>query len=347
MALYRRKDCTTYWYDFMIAGVRYRGSTKQKTSTKAHRVEAMLMAKAEAGHFPSVSRRPMMLRELAESHFLPFISQNNRLSVKTKECYEYGWQLLKEQAIAGIRVDQIHTEDVEMIQIKGSPSTVNCGLRTLRRMLNLAVAWEWLQRVPRIHLLEENQRSLLIEAGTEAELQVLLRGAIVIGILLILDAGLRPNEVAELKVEQISFARGTIHVLRGKTSNAARYLPMSDRVREALMTQLGNRTEGWVFPSPRYPDRHITRNALTQAFARARSMGAFPKELKLYCARHTFATDIMAETGNVFLLQKLMGHNDVRTLGRYQHPSIAHIGAIVNKRNESRHGLRYGAVVGA
>ncbi len=52
-------------------------------------------------------------------------------------------------------------------------------------------------------------------------------------------------------------------------------------------------------------------------------------------------------TGNVFLLQKLMGHNDVRTLGRYQYPSIAHIGAIVNKRNELRHDLRYGAVVGA
>jgi hypothetical protein len=44
----------------------------------------------------------------------------------------------------------------------------------------------------------------------------------------------------------------------------------------------------------------------------------------------------MGMTGNVFLMQELMGHTDVKTLGRYQHPSIAAVASVVNQRNLER-----------
>ena len=36
-------------------------------------------------------------------------------------------------------------------------------------------------------------------------------------------------------------------------------------------------------------------------------------DLKLYCARHTFATDMLAEGMNLAEVKELMGHEDVKT----------------------------------
>jgi integrase len=203
-------------------------------------------------------------------------------------------------------------------------------------MLNLAEEWGLLHKAPKIHLHEELGRSATIEAGTEQRLSDSLGGSCAQAIQIIMDTGARPQEVCLLKVQNVNFERGYIFIESGKTRKARRYLPMSDRVTEVLKGQIGDRTEGWVFPSPRYPDKPIQRASLSQAFNIARNELGLSKDLKLYSARHSFATDIMERTGNVFLLQELMGHTDVKTLGRYQHPSIAAVSMVVNQRNLER-----------
>ena len=42
----------------------------------------------------------------------------------------------------------------------------------------------------------------------------------------------------------------------------------------------------------------------------------------LYCARHTFGTAAYGATGNLAMVMHLMGHTDVRTAIRYQHPVL-------------------------
>lgn len=60
--------------------------------------------------------------------------------------------------------------------------------------------------------------------------------------------------------------------------------------------------------------------------------------LVLYSARHTFATDALAATGNMFAVSKAMGHAGVESMKPYQHPqtqppfprpSIKEIGTIL------------------
>ena len=38
-----------------------------------------------------------------------------------------------------------------------------------------------------------------------------------------------------------------------------------------------------------------------------------PAALKLYCARHTFGTDMLAEGMDIVKVSKLMGHEDLKT----------------------------------
>jgi integrase len=54
----------------------------------------------------------------------------------------------------------------------------------------------------------------------------------------------------------------------------------------------------------------------------ARQAAGLPDSLVLYCARHTFGTATYEVTGNLAVIMKVMGHSDVRTAMRYQHPTL-------------------------
>ena len=41
-----------------------------------------------------------------------------------------------------------------------------------------------------------------------------------------------------------------------------------------------------------------------------------------YCSRHDYGTRVLQETGNLAVVMKTMGHKDVRTAMRYQHPEL-------------------------
>ncbi len=71
-----------------------------------------------------------------------------------------------------------------------------------------------------------------------------------------------------------------------------------------------------------------------------------PAGLVLYSAQHTFATDVLDKTGNLALVQKLLGHESIATTQRYVHSELKGVAALVNERNSKnvnenlRHSLR-------
>ena len=58
------------------------------------------------------------------------------------------------------------------------------------------------------------------------------------------------------------------------------------------------------------------------------------------CARHAFGTTVYEETGNLAVVMKVMGHADVRTSMRYQHPILDPVRKAIDQRN-SRHNPRH------
>jgi integrase len=55
-----------------------------------------------------------------------------------------------------------------------------------------------------------------------------------------------------------------------------------------------------------------------------------PRKLVLYCGRHDFGTVITARTGNLKAVMKVMGHKDIKTALRYQHPELDIVRAALN-----------------
>src|SRR5262249_12856066 len=77
---------------------------------------------------------------------------------------------------------------------------------------------------------------------------------------IILNQGMRPEEVLELQKADIELERGLIHVTKGKTRAARRTLTMTSQTREILERRLFLPTDSrWVFPSRRVPGAHVGR----------------------------------------------------------------------------------------
>src|SRR6266704_3887137 len=87
----------------------------------------------------------------------------SNLEPATKKYYQYGWRMLQKTQIIAMRLDQISTDAAEVLRFPGSGANGNVALRTLRRMLRKATEWNLLQSCPRIKLLKERGRDILID----------------------------------------------------------------------------------------------------------------------------------------------------------------------------------------
>ena len=218
---------------------------------------------------------------------------------------------------------------------KNSVITVNGDLRTLRRVLHLAVEWGRLDRVPTIHELPQSKGrdrvlSFAEEAKYLAKASENLRDATILAV----DTGMRPNsELFPLKwadvdlTERPESPHGVIHVRQGKTDSAQRSLPLTPRAAEVLQRR---KRAGEAKPSPFVfagagISGHITS---VQHPHKAAIEDAKLENFEFYCWRHTFGTRAAQSGMDRFTLARLMGHSSPTVAARYYvHVTETHVAA--------------------
>ena len=83
-----------------------------------------------------------------------------------------------------------------------------------------------------------------------------------------------------------------------------------------------------MFPSKRSASGHLT--TMARRFREARAKAGLPKSLVLYCGRHDVGTRVLKKTDNLKLLMQTMGHVDVKTAMKYQHPELDIVRSALN-----------------
>lgn len=210
---------------------------------------------------------------------------------------------------------------------------------TLRRMIGKAQEWKLVHIAPRLRLLAENGRDVVIDSETEAKLLSHLRQPALDVFVIVQDTGLRPDEVFRMRVEQVNWSTRAYFNASGKTKGARRLVPLSQRVQDILFARCGDRQEGWIFPSKRGKTGHLT--TVARKFREARNAAGLPKSVVLYAARHTYGTFVYQATKNLKVVMDSMGHSDVRTAMRYQHPELEQVRIAIDQRNAERHNSRH------
>jgi integrase len=226
--------------------------------------------------------------------------------------------MLADLAVVEMRLDCITTSVADTLKLHGTGSNQNCALRTLRRILSLAQEFGIIQ-APRIRLRKENRRTAVWNARMEEKLLKVAGQPLRDAFLLSHDSGMRPDEIIRLRWEDIFWDRNLIFVQEGKTRKATRCVPLSDRVRDLLRVRAQDAASEWVFPSSRSRTGNITHTAIEKPFRNAREKAGLPSELVLYSARHSFATDLLDQTGNIKLVSDVLGHEGVVTTQKYLH----------------------------
>lgn len=133
---------------------------------------------------------------------------------------------------------------------------------------------------------------------------------------LLYTSGIRISEALDLNIQDIY--EGTIHIKQGK-GNQPRQAYLSKQTEKLLQQYLeerGNPTSGPVF---------VTTHGQRLSYARARQLfmdgarniiNADGTQITIHQLRHTFCTERAGHIDS-FVLQRLAGHNDIRTTLRY------------------------------
>lgn len=152
-------------------------------------------------------------------------------------------------------------------------------------------------------------------------------------------AGLRVSEVCQLRLADLLSDRHQIRVVQGK-GKKDRYTLLSPRLLEELRAYWRlYRPKDWLFPSPLFPDRPVTREAVERAFTIAVARAGLPERGGPHSLRHSFATHLLEAGVDPLTLQRLLGHSRLATTTTYLHvrqERLAHVASALDLIDFSR-----------
>lgn len=334
MAIYKRGDI--YWYSFQSQGRRIQESSGFKNKKGANEAEAKKRTELRERR-AGLTARPLPPKlDGYVKEFLAWSKLQHRK--RTFELHEDNCNTLmrhwRGKWLDGITAGMV--EDFKLSRIREtrrnakdggtvSPATVNRALTTLKLMFNHAAKCGLAVQNPTIgvKLLDEGpgrMRVMTFEEGlayfgtARQPLRDIAR--------VILDTGLRPDEVYRMEVGNVNFDRSTIFNPHGKTKAARRTITMTEEVWKILKARVIAARGAYVFPSTKNPDRPIgsVRKAHDATVARAR----ITDEFRLYDLRHTYATRAAAAGVDLPTLAALLGHSKITMTMRYVHPAEEH-----------------------
>ena len=144
----------------------------------------------------------------------------------------------------------------------------------------------------------------------------LLKQCIVLS--LIYSAGLRGQEVINLKISDVDFERETIHIRQTKYKKD-RILPLSPTMAIGLIKYLkAENPHIWLFNGKQAHSQYSTRG-LSWVMRENLKKTSITKEVNLHSLRHSYATHLLEEGVNIVSLKELLGHSNITTTMIYLH----------------------------
>lgn len=135
---------------------------------------------------------------------------------------------------------------------------------------------------------------------------------------LIYSAGLRGQELINLKISDIDFERKTIHIRQSKYKKD-RIVPLSNVMAIGLRKYLAAENPHiWLF-NGKEPDGRYSVKGLSWVLRENIKKTSITKEVNLHSLRHSYATHLLEDGLNIVTVKELLGHADITTTMIYLH----------------------------
>lgn len=209
-----------------------------------------------------------------------------------------------------------------------SENSINKHLGTLRIMLNVAYDWGYLKAIPKVKAFRLEKRDPDWYTIEERELFLATceryRPEWYCFFLVAFHTGARMGELAGLKWGDIQFATKIIRIQRTRDregnekcpkSRKSRNVSMNSAVCEALMDH--RHLDGdYVFHNS--VGRKLDINGGYKVFKWLCRMAGL-RALRRHDIRHSFASAVVAKTGNILVVKDELGHSEITTTQIYAH----------------------------
>ena len=251
--------------------------------------------------------------------YLEQYAKTNKRSWKTDKSYiksmkeHFGDVLLAE-------ISSFQVEGYKAARLKENvkPSTANRCLAILRKMLNLAIEWGYLQehQKPRFKLFSEkdNRKERILTHDEETRLFKASAPHLRPILTVALHTGMRLGEILSLTWAQVDFKKGLIRVERTK-SGLSRLIPINASLYSVLEAFRGQSSGAFLFRNAK-TEKPLgsVKTAFKAACRRAGIIG-----LRFHDLRHTFASRLVENGADLITVKELLGHSSVKITERYTH----------------------------
>ena len=343
MSIFKRGG--VYWYHFLFNGEHIQHSTKQRNPRTARQIEAAFRTALAKGEVGITERKKAPGFKAAMRSFLAWSKQEHEQHPATHRRYLVSSAALLRH-FGDQQLDQITKEEVERFkaarihefktkrgkdgrvktQRRIQPATVNRELACLRAMFNDAMkaGLELTNPISKKGVKaykEDNEQTRVLSFDEQARYLAAATPMLRDIATLMLETGMRPEEVYRIQPENVNLAGGFLFNPCGKTKAARRRVPLTATARNVLNRRMAGLETPFLFPCNTDPARPVPKvnNAHDRAL-KASKVAPF----RLYDLRHTWATRA-AESGiDLVTLAALLGHSKIQMVLRYAHPTQEH-----------------------
>ena len=302
---------------------------------------------------PTSSKQPanQLVRE-----FLDYLQVECGLSINTRKAYAHDlhhfYIYLTENTLANPNNDPISLKKLQPRDIEGflhycrqrdvSDSTSRRSLAAVRMFCKYLVLTSVLQkdisqsvdppknwqRLPSIMNPEATQH--LLESPTVGEDRFALRDRAILTMLY--ATGARASEIADMMISQLSKQLSVIRII-GK-GNKERIVPVADRAMKAVRDYFDAGRRGkhvacdgkYIFLSR--TGRKLCRIDIYNIVKKYVRKTAMSLKISPHTLRHCFATQLLANGGDLRSVQEMLGHADISTTQIYTHVDAERLRAI-------------------
>lgn len=273
--------------------------------------------------------RPLTpLEEAAEQFYLD--REVRECTPATLRCYRYDLgQFLHQLGDHQVtRPEQITPQHIRLYlqrlqNRKLSPWTTHQHARVIRSFCNFLVSEELIAKSPMARVGMPRLPKELLPPFSAEEVQLLLEAAErgrqptrdLALLLTLLDTGCRLSELLALQLGDINLGTGRVLVRQGK-GRKDRVTFMGQRARSALKEYVGRRRRASDALWRTDEGEPLTKGGVREIFRRL-SLRSGVLDVQAHKFRRTFAIWSLRAGMNIYSLQMLMGHSDLKTLQRY------------------------------
>ena len=281
--------------------------------------------------------------EEAIVRFVDYIATEKRMAAGTVRNYEGDLRDLQHylEQLEVRELDELESRDIRGWQMQHLDAGEAAG--TVKRRLSSVSSWlRWLRRSGMLDVdlmakvsaprqpkrlpvfFKESETEHLYDAGLFGDDFTGRRDALMLRMLY--ETGIRRSELAGLKIQSVDFSSLTIKVL-GKR-NKERIIPIASELAHnisediALKEQEKGASE-WLFVGRK--GGQITTNDIYLTVKKYMPQLSNADRISPHVFRHSFATHILNEGGNIQAIKELLGHADLAATEVYTHVTRQHL----------------------